>query len=116
MSRITTFAFFYNMNLNKKHIVAILKKHRLLVIFTVLFLAWISFLDTNSFYTIHKYHKRINELKEDKKFYIEKIIEDSIKLQQINSPEQIEKFARERYFMKADNEDVFVIIDKSAKK
>jgi cell division protein FtsB len=72
---------------------------------------WIALLDRNSLIEIWQYKKRINNLKEERKFYIEKIVEDSTKLKQLHSKKMIEKFARERYFMKAPDEDVYVIIE-----
>ena len=104
------------MKLEKKNIKSFLLRNKFLVAIILLFLLWITFLDDNSFYQIYLYKQHINDLKEEKKFYIEKIIEDSIRLQQIKSPDKIEKFARERYFMKADDEDVFVIIDNENEK
>ena len=103
------------MKIDKKNIRSFLLRNKFPVAIIFLFVLWITFLDENSFYQIYQYKKHINDLKEEKKFYMEKIIEDSIRLQQIKSPEMIEKFARERYFMKADNEDVFVIIDEEEK-
>jgi cell division protein DivIC len=98
-----------------KHIKKIFLKNKFLTITVFLFLLWVIFIDDNSILQILQYKKRINDLKEEKRFYIEKFIEDSTRLQQIKSPEMIEKFARERYFMKADNEDVFVIINENDK-
>jgi len=49
-------------------------------------------------------------LEKDKVFYEEKITEDRAKLEELKSnPENLEKFAREQYLMKNDNEDIFII-------
>ena len=56
-----------------------------------------------------KYTDQISKLKKNIRQYHEKIASDSILLEMFNSdPESIEKFAREQYLMKRDNEDVFV--------
>jgi cell division protein FtsB len=45
-------------------------------------------------------------------FYEEKIREDRAKLEELESnPANLEKFARENYLMKKDNEDIFIIAD-----
>lgn len=55
----------------------------------------------------------MRQLEKDKAYYEKKIIEDSQRLKELKTnKENLEKFAREQYLMKRDNEDVFVIVDK----
>ena len=57
--------------------------------------------------------REIHQLKKDSKYYREKIIADSVRLVELHSsPEMLEKYAREQYLMKKDNEDIFVIVDR----
>jgi hypothetical protein len=52
-------------------------------------------------------------LKEQQEFYKAEIEKDSIKVYNLNNnPEEQERFARERFLMKKDNEDVFIVRDK----
>ena len=76
----------------------------------LLFIIWIAIFDKNSFLEQHKYKKRIHELERQKTYYISKFKEDSVKLEEFKSPEKLEKFARENFYMKKDDEDLFVII------
>tara|TARA_A100001011_G_scaffold398577_1_gene503542 strand:- start:2311 stop:2460 length:150 start_codon:yes stop_codon:yes gene_type:complete len=48
----------------------------------------------------------------DKKYYIEEINKDSITLENLKTESGIEKFAREKYFMKKKNEEIFIIDNK----
>lgn len=65
--------------------------------------------DSNIFARIG-YDSDIHNLKSQIKYYREKAEDDSRKLNELRSDkENIEKFARENYHMKKDNEDIFVI-------
>jgi len=77
-----------------------------LLIFTVL----VTFFDEHSF--IHRWqsHRRIVQMEKELKFYqneIKTTRQKKIELQSSN--ENLEKFAREHYFMKKENEDIFII-------
>jgi cell division protein FtsB len=77
-----------------------------LLIFTVL----VTFFDEHSF--IHRWqsHRRIVQMEKELKFYQDEIKttrQKKIELQSSN--ENLEKFAREHYFMKKENEDIFII-------
>ncbi len=89
-----------------------IKKYKVYLIILGGFFVWISLFDSTSLWRIYDYKKRIKNLKEEKLFYLQKIAEDSIKLANIRSKRNIERYARERYFMKSDDEDVFVIVSK----
>lgn len=53
---------------------------------------------------------QIEDLKNEIKKYEDQHAADSKQLQEIRrSPKAIERIARERYFMKADDEDIFVL-------
>jgi cell division protein DivIC len=81
-----------------------------------IFFAWISLFDSNSCYDQRKLRKEKELLESEKIFYTEKIIKDSIALNELSTKDNnIEKFARENYLMKKDNEDVFVIVEEEDK-
>lgn len=60
--------------------------------------------------------QKINRLKAEKKYYQQQtdLAAEQLKELQTN-PANLEKFARENYLMKRDNEDVFVIVDQNNK-
>jgi cell division protein DivIC len=82
------------------------------LIASLLFMAWIIFFDENSFMVHKKNKERLNELNAQKEYYIERIATDRKKLKELNAGrEQLEKFAREQYFMSKPGEDVFIVIE-----
>ena len=79
-----------------------------------LFLAWISFFDENSFMLHQKNARRLKELQIQKKYYIERIAADREKLEDLNKGvQELERFAREQYFMAKPDEDVFIIVEEN---
>ncbi|MFW5822642.1 MAG: FtsB family cell division protein [Tangfeifania sp.] len=79
---------------------------------TVLFLAWFVFFDENSFLAHRENKQRLEELIRQKEYYIEKIASDKQKLKDLNAgKEQLEKFAREQYFMSQPDEDIFIVVE-----
>jgi cell division protein DivIC len=79
---------------------------------TVFFLVWILFFDHNNLIDRAQLIHDVNQLEGDRDYYIERIGIDSARLIELrSSPENLEKFAREQYLMKKDNEDIFVIIE-----
>ena len=56
--------------------------------------------------------RAVNVMEEQKQYYFEKIKADSARLYQLRTDnENLEKFAREQYLMKRDDEEVFVIVE-----
>lgn len=79
----------------------------------LVFLVWIMLFDNNNLVNRYRYMKNLRQLENDREYYMERIEEDRRKLNELKtSDENLEKFAREEYFMKKDNEDIYIIIDK----
>jgi cell division protein FtsB len=76
------------------------------------FLIWISFFDQNNLITQFQYQRELNKLEEEQEFYQEelKVIQEDLEELQSN-PKTLEKFAREKYLMKKDDEELFVIVE-----
>ena len=82
------------------------------VIVIVLGVLIVGFLDENSFVQRVKYDLQISELKEQISAYDKKHEQEAGALYELKrNPKAIEKIAREKYFMKTDDEDVFVLSD-----
>ena len=80
---------------------------------TILFLVFIIFLDENSIISHNRNKRILKELSEQKATYREQIKADKQKLEDLNSgPENLEKFAREQYYMSRPDEDVFIVEEK----
>jgi hypothetical protein len=81
-------------------------------VFTLFFLAWMVFMDSNDIFSQFKLKSKLNELEKQKEFYLErkeKIQEDREEL--MGNYEMLEKFARERYLMKRKTEDLYVVVE-----
>jgi cell division protein FtsB len=87
------------------------------VIASIALMAWLIFFDGNDFFTQYSYRKKLNELEKEKEYYRVEIEKNRQELQSlVSSKKNLEKFAREKYLMKKDNEDIFVILEKPEKK
>jgi len=79
----------------------------------ILFIFWIVFLDDYNLINQNQMKDTVNELKVQKEFYMTEIKNDSTELSKLkNDTEEQEKFAREKFLMKKDNEDIFIIREK----
>ncbi len=82
------------------------------IIVTVLFFVWIIFFDENSIVTHQQNKQRLQELLQQKEYYKERIKSDKQKLKDLNSGmKELEKFAREQYYMSKPDEDVFIVVE-----
>ena len=78
--------------------------------------AIVGFLDDNSVWSHMKNRQRIHELTEETEKYNAEYKRDQAQIRELDrNPKAIEKIARERYFMKADDEDIFVLSDDDRK-
>ena len=76
----------------------------------VLFIVWITFFDNFNLIKQSKIKKNIEQLEENKKFYIQEITKDSTEYNDLlKDAEKREKFAREKFLMKKEDEDVYII-------
>jgi cell division protein FtsB len=77
------------------------------------FAVWMGFIDDRDFYVT--YFRQRNELKaliQSKEYYEQQISTTRGELEQLKvNAATIEKYAREKYRMKRDNEDLFVVED-----
>jgi cell division protein DivIC len=77
----------------------------------LIFLIWLTLLDSNNLISRYKEMKELNKLKADREYYLERIETDKVKLHQLKTDnDNLEKFAREQYRMKKADEDLFVVL------
>lgn len=82
------------------------------VIVAVLAVVFVGFVDENSLWRHIMNARYIDELQEQIDMYNRQYKHDQAQIHMLDSnPKAIEKIARERYFMKADDEDIFVLSD-----
>lgn len=97
-----------------KHLLNLLKNKYFLAV--IIFVVWMLFFDKNDVISQYDYSSKVSKLQEDKDFYLKQTAIVKQDLAELDSNlNSIEKFAREKYFMKKDNEDVFVIIKNTNK-
>jgi len=83
----------------------------------VAFTVWMLFFDKNDMLSQYEYRAEVNKLQEENNFYQKETAAVKKDLTELDSNlNTAEKFAREKYFMKKDNEDVFVIVKAEEKK
>ena len=78
-------------------------------IIIIIFVVWMIFFDSNSILVHNELNNDINDLNNQKEYYKNEIARDNIELNQIKTDSGLEKYAREKLFMKRDNEEIFII-------
>jgi len=73
------------------------------------FVVWMIFFDTNSLLMHFELNQKIKKLKNQKIYYQNEIKKDRTSINEIESDSGIEKYAREKLFMKKENEEIFLI-------
>lgn len=93
-----------------------LKKSRVFKILTntfvmilIPFIVWMLFFDENSFLIHRKFNKEIEELESTISFYQNKIKQDKETIKKLEDSLELERFAREKYLMKKENENIYII-------
>lgn len=77
------------------------------------FLIWLAFIDSKNFISQYELQSEVNKLEAQKSFFQDEISKTRKEQQELlSSPEKLEKFAREKYLMKKDDEDLFIITEK----
>ncbi|NBW27947.1 MAG: septum formation initiator family protein [Flavobacteriaceae bacterium] len=79
------------------------------LLISLLFSIWMIFLDNYSYMDQRQLNKQIEELQDNKKYYQEEIKKDKQSIKLLKNEDQVEKYAREKYYMKRENEDIYII-------
>jgi cell division protein DivIC len=73
------------------------------------FSGWMLFLDNYSYFDHRFLDQQIEELEDNKTYYQQEIKKDKENIKLLKNPYQIEKYAREKYYMKKENEDIYLV-------
>lgn len=78
---------------------------------TLVFAVWLLFFDDRDVITTHfKHRAELHQLEESRDYYLQQIENTNKELEQLKSdPVLLEKYAREKYWMKRDNEDLYIV-------
>lgn len=80
---------------------------------TIGMIVWLLYFDKNDVFTQLDLIRKCKKLNDEKQYYIQEIEKNRTQVTELqNNMNSLETFARENYFMKKDNEDVFVIVPK----
>ncbi len=94
----------------KKVLLVIRNKY---LITTIALIVWVGFFDKNDVRNQMEFRKEVKRLQEERKYYANEIRSITSDLRELSTnPKTLEKFAREKYYMKRDNEEIFVLVEK----
>lgn len=98
-------------SLNWRSLLQSLRKQKYSIAVAV-FIIWVGFIDSNNVFDRARAIQELNELKETKQFYRGKVEENTKLLNELKKNNDVlERYARERYWMKKKNEDIFLIVE-----
>lgn len=73
---------------------------------------WVIFFDKNDWNTQRELRAEVKQLEEERNYFAKEISGITSDIKELGTnPKTLEKFAREKYLMKRDNEDIFVIVE-----
>jgi len=101
--------------ISMKRLINLFKNKFFLV--TLAFVIWMIFFDKNDLFSQYEYRTQVNKLKKERDFYKAQTDQVTKELNELTSNrQQLEKFAREKYLMKKDNEDVYLVVPEKIEK
>lgn len=81
------------------------------IITTLAFLIWLSVFDKNNLISQYELTQTLQSLKQQKEYYLQEIKSDRKTASELKTNlKNLEKFAREKYLMKKDEEDLYIIV------
>lgn len=96
----------------KEFILNIIKKHKVIAAILLFFIIWMLFVDEYNLFRIRRDSKKLKNLKKESIYLNEKIEKDRKDLYKLkNDVKELERFAREEYLLKKEDEEVYIIIE-----
>ncbi len=93
--------------LKEKRWFKILSNKYLLIL--LIFIVWMFFFDGSSWLLHHELNQEIDKLEGNRDYFQNEIATDKKQIEQLNDSAGLERFAREEYLMKKDNEEIYII-------
>jgi len=78
-------------------------------IIIMLFIIWMLFFDSNSWLVHRELNKKVYRLENQKDFYKNEMEKDKVELSKMKTDSGLEEYAREKLFMKKEDEEIFII-------
>ena len=79
------------------------------IVILIIFCIWMLFFDTHNLFLHRELNKESNKLEQEKEYYKKEIDKDKKELKSLSNDEGVEKYGRERYKMKKENEEIYLI-------
>jgi cell division protein FtsB len=79
------------------------------VLVLTIFTVWMVFFDTNSLMIHLELRREIDKLNKQQEFLREEIARDREIIEKLSDPKELEKFAREEYYLKREGEQIYLI-------
>lgn len=79
------------------------------ILVLILFSVWMLFFDAHSLLFHHELNTEIKELEYQKDHYKKEMAKDNKAIKELSTDEGVERMARETYYMKKSNEDIYII-------
>ena len=79
------------------------------VVILTVFIVWMLFFDENSYLTHREFNKEIDKLEVWIAYHENKIEQDKKTIRKLQNPVQLQRYAREKYLMKKEDEDIYII-------
>ncbi|HUH27362.1 FtsB family cell division protein [Gelidibacter sp.] len=73
------------------------------------FAIWMLFFDANSFLIHHELNSEMKALENERDYYKKEILKDKKAIKALSTEEGLERLAREKYYMKKENEEIYII-------
>ena len=81
----------------------------LYVLVLTIFLVWMLFFDQNSLLIHLELRREIRKLEQQQEFLREQVAHDREVIESLSDPKELEKFAREHYYLKKSDEHIYII-------
>ena len=86
------------------------------IIILIIFSVWMIFFDANSWFIHRELNKDIDKLEQEKEYYKNEIAKDKKEIEKLSTDEGIEKYGRQEFNMKQENEEIYIIEYEDSKK
>lgn len=94
----------------KKNRNQLLKPFKNVFVLVILgFIIWMLFFDANSYLIHRELNADIEALENEKEYYKKEIDKDNKAIKTLSTEDGVERMAREKYYMKKENEEIFII-------
>lgn len=81
----------------------------LYVLALIVFAVWMLFFDTHSYLLHRELNEEIEDLENEKEYYRSEMAKDKKAIKALSTEEGVERTARETYYMKKPDEEIFII-------